>query len=240
MNNDYLKGLKDGIPIALGYFAVSAAYGMAAIIQGLTVSQAVITSLSNLTSAGQFAGTALLAVGANLIELIVTQLVINARYFLMSISLSQKLSSSVNIWQRLAIAYGVTDEIYAVAIGQKSQIGFKYCMGLITLPVIGWTMGTLCGASASSILPADLVNALGLAMYGMFIAIFVPQMKHSRAVTLCVLIAVGCSCLFTFVPGLNQLSSGYTVIISALIAAGVCAALFPIKENEEMAKEDDQ
>lgn len=228
----FMKGLQDGIPIALGYFAVSAAYGMAAIIQGLSVTQAVTISLSNLTSAGQFAGTTLLAAGASLAEIAITLIVINARYFLMSLSLCQKVPADVPLWKKLIMAFGVTDEIYAVAIGQKGKISPSYYYGLMLLPIIGWTAGTGLGGLASEVLPADLVNALGIAMYGMFIAIFVPAARKERSVLICVLISAALSCLFFYTPGLNSLSSGYVIVLVTLLAAGLAAWLFPRKEEE--------
>lgn len=229
----FLEGLKASIPVTTGYFAVSAAYGMAAIIQGMTVNQAVITSLTCLTSAGQFAGTTLICAGASLLELIATQLVINARYFLMSISLAQKTGTRIPLAQRLLMAYGITDEIYAIAISQKGTIRFAWFMGLVLGPVIGWSAGTWLGASASNILPADLVNALGLSMYGMFIAIFVPAARKNKAVLCCVLLAIGLSCLFAFIPGLNELSDGYAIIIITVIVSAIMAWKFPRREDQE-------
>ncbi len=225
----FLEGMKVAIPIALGYFAVSAAYGMAAIIQGMSVTQAAITSLSNLTSAGQFAGTTLICAGASLLELVLTELIINARYFLMSISLAQKVGDQTPLWQRLLMAYGITDEIYAVAIGQKGQIRFAWFMGLVILPMIGWTSGTILGAIASHTLPSDVVNALGLAMYGMFIAIFVPAAKKDKAILYCVLLAIGLSCGFSFFPAL---SGGYSIILITLVVASFMAWLFPRSDND--------
>lgn len=227
-----MQGMKDSIPIALGYFAVSAAYGMAAVIQGMSITQAVITSLSNLTSAGQFAGTTLICAGASLLELILTELIINARYFLMSISLAQK-AGPLPLWQRLCMAYGITDEIYAVAIGKKGRIRFAWFMGLVLLPVIGWTSGTLLGAAASSALPSDLVNALGLSMYGMFIAIFVPAARREKPVFCCVMLSIVLSCLFAFLPVLNGLGSGYSIILITVAVSAAMAWLFPRKEEDE-------
>lgn len=141
----YQAGLKLGVPIALGYFAVSMAYGLSAVVLGFRPLEAALISITNLTSAGQFAGTSLIVVAAPLSELILTTLVINARYFLMALSLSQKLEKT-SLWQRLLMAYGITDEIFAAAIGQSGQLSFAFMMGLITLPVAGWTAGTYAGS----------------------------------------------------------------------------------------------
>ena len=177
--NSFKKGLRDGTAICIGYFPVAFAFGIFAIENGLTVFQAVIISLTNLTSAGQLAGVPIMANGS-LIELAVSQLVINSRYSLMSVSLSQKFSKSVRPKDKFLIAYGNTDEIFAVAVSQKGDVGKKYMWGLILLPVIGWTSGTLFGAIAGNILPAIITAALGLAIYGMFTAIVVPVAKKEK------------------------------------------------------------
>lgn len=229
----FLEGIKASIPITLGYFAVSAAYGMAAVIQGMTVTQAAVTSLSNLTSAGQFAGTTLICAGASIAELILTELVINARYFLMAISLAQKVGNEVPLWKRMLMAYGITDEIYAVAISEKGKLRFSWFMGLVFAPVIGWTAGTVLGAVASSALPADVVNALGLSMYGMFIAIFVPAARKDKAVFCCVALSIAFSCLFSFLPGLKNLGSGYSIILITVGVSALMAWIFPRKDEDE-------
>lgn len=229
----FLEGMKAPIPIMLGYFAVSAAYGMAAIIEGMTVTQATVASLITLTSAGQFAGTTLICAGASLIELILTQLIINARYFLMSISLAQKLTPHTPLWQRMLMAYGITDEIYAVAVSEKGNIRFSWMMGLIVGPVAGWAGGTLLGGLASATLPTDLVNCLGLAMYGMFIAIFIPAARKSKSVFYCVLLACVLSCLFAWVPALQIFSGGYSIIIITVVVSALMAWLFPRSEDEQ-------
>ena len=178
--NSFKKGLKDGIPICLGYFSVSFAFGIFAVENGLTVFQATILSLVNLTSAGQLAGVPII-MGGTLPELALSQLIINSRYSLMSVSLSQKFSHKVNLKDKLLISYANTDEIFAVAISQKGEIGKKYMLGLMLLPILGWTGGTLTGAIAGNILPAMVTAALGLAIYGMFIAIVVPVAKKEKA-----------------------------------------------------------
>jgi predicted branched-subunit amino acid permease len=234
---EYISGLKAGWPIGTGYFAVSAAFGMTAVLQGYTVSEAVMISLTNLTSAGQFAALPLLRFSASLIELILTQIVINSRYFLMSLSLTQKIEPSMPLWKRLVMSYCVTDEVYAVAVSSKGYVRFRWFLGLMTLPVLGWTLGTWFGAWSKDFLPEILVNALGLAMYAMFIAIVIPPAKKSRPVLYCVILACLISCLFAFVPGLNQISSGYSVIICTVAAAAFCAWKFPKEEEDNSAEE---
>lgn len=231
--NSFKKGLKDGVPIALGYLSVSFTFGMMAAAGGLPVSIAVAISMTNLTSAGQFAGLSLLLAGGGYFEMALTQLVINLRYALMSVSLSQKLHKSVTLLDRLLIAFGNTDEIFAVASGQPQEVGKKYMYGLILMPYLGWTLGTLLGAAASAALSETVRSALGIAIYGMFLAIFIPPMKRSGAVTAVVLVSAALSCLFAYAPILNRVSSGFVIIICAVVAAALGAVLQPVKEERE-------
>ena len=237
--NSFKKGLKDGIPICLGYFSVSFAFGIFAVENGLTVFQATILSLVNLTSAGQLAGVPII-MGGTLPELALSQLIINSRYSLMSVSLSQKFSHKVNLKDKLLISYANTDEIFAVAISQKGEIGKKYMLGLMLLPILGWTGGTLTGAIAGNILPAMVTAALGLAIYGMFIAIVVPVAKKEKATALCVAIAIALSCAFKYIPLLTKVPTGFTVIICSVIAAVILAVVAPIKAEEEVTEDAQQ
>lgn len=237
--NSFKKGLKDGIPICLGYFSVSFAFGIFAVENGLTVFQATILSLVNLTSAGQLAGVPII-MGGTLPELALSQLIINSRYSLMSVSLSQKFSHKVNLKDKLLISYANTDEIFAVAISQKGEIGKKYMLGLMLLPILGWTGGTLTGAIAGNILPAMVTAALGLAIYGMFIAIVVPVAKKEKATALCVAIAIALSCAFKYIPTLTKVPTGFTVIICSVIAAAILAVVAPIKAEEEVTEDAQQ
>lgn len=233
-NNNYInsfkKGFKDGIPIALGYLSVSFTFGMMAVSGGLPALDAVLISMTNLTSAGQFAGLDLIIAGGTFFEMALTQLIINIRYALMSVSLSQKFHKSVNLLDRLLIAFGNTDEIFAVASGQKGEVGKKYMYGLILSPYLGWAFGTLIGAVASSILPASVRSALGIAIYGMFLAIFIPPVKYNKTVAIVVLIAAGMSIAFKYLPYLNTVSSGFVIIICAVAAAAVGAVIRPIED----------
>ena len=234
--NSFKKGLKDGLPIAIGYFSVSFAFGIFAIENGLTVFQAVIISLLNLTSAGQLAAVPIIVGGGTLFELALSQLVINSRYSLMSVSLSQKLSKKVKLPQKLLIAYGNTDEIFAVSVSNKGEIGTKYMLGIILLPVIGWTSGTLLGGVVGNILPAMVTAALGVAIYGMFVAIVVPVAKKEKLTTLCVLLATAISCAFKYIPLLKVVPTGFTVIICAVVASALFAIIAPIKTEEKEAE----
>ena len=233
--NSFKKGLKDGLPICIGYFSVSFAFGIFAIENGLTVMQAVIISLTNLTSAGQLAGVPIMA-GGSLVEIAVSQLVINSRYSLMSVSLAQKFSENVKFKDKFLLAHFNTDEIFAVATSQKGEIGTKYMCGLALLPIIGWTSGTLLGGVAGNILPTPVTAALGLAIYGMFTAIVVPVAKKEKATAICVLFSIALSCAFKYIPLLSKVPSGFTVIICAVAASAVFAIIAPIKaeENQEV------
>lgn len=234
--NSFKKGLKDGLPIAIGYFSVSFAFGIFAIENGLTVFQAVIISLLNLTSAGQLAAVPIIAGGGTFFELALSQLVINSRYSLMSVSLSQKLSKRVKLPQKLLIAYGNTDEIFAVSVSNKGEVGTKYMLGIILLPVIGWTSGTLLGGVVGNILPPMISAALGVAIYGMFVAIVMPVAKKEKMTALCVLLAIAISCAFRYIPLLKIVPSGFTVIICAVVASVIFAIIAPIKAEEKEAE----
>lgn len=231
--NSFRKGLKDGLPIAIGYFSVSFAFGIFAIENGLTIFQAVIISLLNLTSAGQLAAVPIIAGGGTFLELALSQLVINSRYSLMSVSLSQKLSKRVKLPQKLLISYGNTDEIFAVSVSNKGDVGTKYMLGIILLPVIGWTSGTFLGGFVGNILPPMVTAALGVAIYGMFVAIVMPVAKKEKTTALCVLLAIAISCAFRYIPLLKSVPSGFTVIICAVVASALFAIIAPIKTEEK-------
>ena len=226
------KGLRDGIPISLGYFAVSFAFGILAVDSGCTVLEAVLISFTNLTSAGQFAGLTVIAQAGTLLEMAVTQLVINSRYMLMSIAMSQKVDADFHgIWRWL-LGYGITDEIFAAAIQTDGTIKRSYFGSLIILPVIGWTAGTFLGAFLGNILPVMLTNALGVALYGMFIAVVVPKAREDFHVLFAVLIAVAISMALKYIPVFSFISGGFGIIICAVAASAVGALVFPVKEDE--------
>lgn len=235
--HSFSQGLKDGLPIALGYLAVSFSFGIAAINKGLSVGTAVLISATNLTSAGQFAGIEIIAAGGLVIELIITQLIINLRYSVMSISLSQKVDRSVTLPHRLLISFFITDEIFAVAYSKRGLVGYSYLYGLGITPILGWTLGTLLGAVMGEVLPSSLRTALGVALYAMFIAIVVPVAKKSRPVSVVVLIAILCSCILKFTPGLNQISGGFSIILCAVIASVAGAVLYPVREEADYSND---
>jgi len=227
---EFNLGLRHGLPIALGYLPVSFAFGLLAVKGGLPAWVATLISLTNLTSAGQFAGTNLILAGASLLEITLTTLVINLRYLLMSLSLGQKLTPGLTWRQRCLMAFGITDETFTVAALERTEISFHYMIGLILGPYAGWGTGTLLGGVVCTLLPNNLQNALGITLYAMFIALVVPSAKKSTAVRWIVGVAVGLSSALTWLPGLRQLSAGWRIMIATIIACLGGAYFFPRKE----------
>ena len=233
-NNNFKMGIRDGIPIGLGYLSVSFAFGIFAVGTGLSVWQTVLISMLNLTSAGQLAGVPIIAGCGSYIELALTQLVINLRYSLMSVSLSQRLGESVRVRDRFLISYANTDEVFAVASGRGEMLGRRYLFGLIIPPPICWTLGTLLGAVCGNILPEVMTAALGIAIYAMFVAIVVPVIKTNLKAAAAVGAAILLSCLFNYAPVLNKVPAGFVIIICATLVSAIFALVAPIPEEEEV------
>lgn len=224
----FLNGLNDGIPIALGYLSVSFTFGITAVGMGIPPITAILISLTNVTSAGQVAGIGIIAAGGGLAEMAAAQLIINLRYALMSLSLSQKLDRKYTLFHRVATAFCITDEVFAVASGQEGELPPKYMYGLQVLPYVFWSGGTAIGAFLGSVLPDAVKSALGIAIYGMFLAIIIPPAKKSRGVLFTVLFGAALSCCLANFP---VISSGVSIIICTVIAAALGALLFPRKEE---------
>lgn len=233
VNDNFRMGLRDGMPICLGYIAVSFAFGLFACSSGLAAWQAILISMLNLTSAGQLAAVPILAGGGGILELVLTQTIINSRYALMSVSYSQRMSDGMRVMDRLLVGFANTDEVFAVAMGKEQMLGKKYLRGLIIPPYVGWVVGTTLGALAGNVLPPMLVTALSISMYAMFIAIITPVVRDSLGTAIAVFAAVGISCLFNYLPYLSEVPSGFVTIIAAVAVSLACALLFPIKEEEE-------
>ncbi len=234
----FKQGLKDGLPIGLGYLSVSFAFGVWAVGLGVPIFIALLTSMTNLTSAGQFTGTEIIAVGGSIISLILGQLVINSRYFLMGISLTQKLDDSFTFLERLFCGAFITDEIFAVAVTKTQAVNTKYFHGLTVLPYLGWSLGTLFGAIAGNILPEQIVSALNIAIYAMFIAIIIPPAMKSLGVTVSITVATVISCVLYFVPVFSVLTNGLPYIISAILTAILVSVFFPVKNGEKEENEN--
>ena len=228
----FKAGLKDGVPIGLGYLAVSFTFGIMAKGAGLTILEAVVVSLTNLTSAGQFAGLGIITAGSSLVEMALAQLIINLRYCLMSCSLSQKLDSKMPHFHRFLMAYGVTDEIFGVSVCKNGILSPYFSYGLMAMAVPGWTIGTLLGAVSGSLLPTRLLSALNVALYGMFLAVIIPPAREKKVLRIVIPVSMALSFLFTLIPVLKDISSGFKIIILTFIMAGAAAYLFPVKEEE--------
>ena len=229
---EFFAGTKAGMPVCVGYFSVSFGFGAMAISQGLSVWQAVLISASNLTSAGQFAGLTVIAAGAAMIEMILTQLVINSRYALMSLALGQRLGPDVGIGRRLLAAFFNTDELFALGMSRQGKLTVSFFVGAGTVAALGWIGGTALGAIAGTILPVALRAALGVMLYGMFIAVVVPQARQEKPMLVCLLLALVFSCLFTWLPGLKTVSAGIAIVICTVASAAICALLFPVEDKE--------
>ena len=217
--------------MCVGYFSVSFGFGAMAIAQGLRLWHAVLISASNLTSAGQFAGLTVIAAGAGILEMILTQLVINSRYGLMSLALGQKFGPSVGTGKRLIAAFFNTDEVFALGMARQGKLTASYFVGAGTVAALGWTGGTAMGALAGSLLPLSVRAALGVMLYGMFIAIVVPQARQEKPMLLSMVLALVFSCLFAWVPALQQVSAGLAIVICTVAAATVCAVVFPVEQE---------
>ena len=226
-------GLRDGLAIGLGYLSVSFAFGLLAVKSGLSIIETLLISMTNITSAGQLASVPIISGGGTFIELAVSQLFINLRYSLMSVSLSQRLGESVKLRHRFLIAFGNTDEIFAVSMSKGENLGKKYFYGIMICPYVGWSLGTLLGAAAGNLLPEIIISALGIAIYGMFVAIIIPEAKKRMATALCVLSSIALGCAFKYIPFLSAVPSGFVIILSAVPISLLFAVIAPVKEDTE-------
>lgn len=229
----FLRGMRDGVPIALGYFAVAFALGINASAV-MDAFQASLMSFLNVTSAGEAAGIAMLTAGTTYVELAFAQLVINLRYLLMSCSLSQKLDPKTSIWHRLLVGYGVTDEIFGISMAVEGKLKPLYSYGAIAVAVPGWTLGTLLGALLGNVLPLQVVSALSVALYAMFLAIILPPARKSPViavlVTVSMLASAGLSLLIKYLQW-TWFTEGFRIIFLTVLIAGAAALLFPLKEE---------
>lgn len=231
MSKDFVKGLKAGFPICLGYFFVSFGVGIMASKCGISPWVAALISLTNLTSAGQVAGIGVIAAGGSYMEMILTQLLINCRYCLMGLSLSQNLHPCFKPFHRATVAFGITDEIFGVASGQKEPLKPSYMYGMIIIATAGWTTGTLLGGICGDVLPSILTNALGVMLYGMFIAVIIPPIHDGLNNLAVILLAAAASCVIYY--GFPQITSGFAIIISAIVASVIMAIVKPVADEEE-------
>lgn len=229
--NLFKKGMVDGIPIALGYFAVSFSLGIQAKQAGMSAFYATLMSLTNVTSAGEFAGISVIRESGTYLEIALCQLIINLRYMLMSCALSQKFDSSYSVVHRFFASYGITDEIFGISIAQGDKLSPVYMYGAIVVAVPAWSLGTCLGVVMGNILPVFVVNGLSVALYGMFIAIFIPPAKKDIKVGAAVITAMIISYLFTLIPMIKEISSGMKVIILTVSISLFFAVFFPVEDK---------
>ena len=218
------------MPIGIGYLCVSFAFGMMVKNASLPIWMAFLISATNLTSAGQFAGLNLIMQQAAYAEIALTTLIINLRYALMSLSLSQKIEEHMGTLKRMAIAFGVTDEIFAVSLTRQTPITLAYFMGILVPSFIGWTLGSIMGAAFSSLLPTMFANAMNIALYGMFAAIILPAARNDKNKRIAIMLSMLFSCIFACVPAL-QIGSGWTIILITVVVSSFMAVFFPIREE---------
>lgn len=230
IENRFFQGIKDGLPIAVGYLSVSFTFGMMTVSMGIPLEIAIVISITNLTSAGQFAGLELFLLHNAYFEMALTQFIINLRYALMSLSLTQKIDPSLTSVDRALMAFSITDEIFAVVANKPGKVGKRYYFGLSIIPIFAWTLGTFIGGGASELLPRIARDALQIAIYAMFLAIIIPPAKKLSSVRKCVVLSASLSCMFAILQRYLAIGSGFVIIICTLVSAGLMAYLFPLKE----------
>lgn len=232
MKKEFREGIRDGIPIGLGYLAVSFSLGVAAKNAGLSAFQGFIASLLNNASAGEYAGFTVIAANAGYLEMMLMTLIANARYLLMSCALSQKFAPDTPLGHRLLVGYDVTDEIFGITIARPGVLNPYYTYGAIVIAAPCWAGGTALGVIAGNLLPLRIVSALSVALFGMFLAVIIPPARKNRVVAVLVLISFIASFAAANQPYISQLSGGTRTIILTVIISAVAAALFPVKEDE--------
>lgn len=230
---EWKDGVKNGMPIFFGYFAVAFTFGILAKQVGVNPFEAFFMSATNLTSAGQFAGLSLIASAALFMEIAMTQLIINSRYFLMSFSLSQKIDHDTSTFHRLVMAHGITDEIFGISIARKGKLSPYFVYGAMTVAIPGWAFGTVLGVISGNILPPRLISALSIALYGMLIAVIIPPAKGSKIIAALIVVSMSVSLVFSLIPLFSVISSGVKIILLTIVIAGAAAFLFPLKEENE-------
>jgi len=228
----YKKGLRDGIPIGLGYFAVALTIGIAARNAGLTAAQATVSSLLIHASAGEYIGITLMAARAGLLEIVLMEGVANARYLLMSCSLSQKIPADMPLWKRLLLGFTITDEIFGISVSVEGKLDAFYSFGAMTVALPSWALGTCCGVILGNILPASVVAALSVGLYGMFMAIFVPAARKNPVVLGLIGVSFAASYAVENMAAFSGISSGFRIILLTVVISLGAAILFPVKEDD--------
>ena len=227
----FKEGLRDGVPIALGYLAVAFTLGIQAKEAGMGILEATVMSLVNVTSAGEFAGLAIIGSASSYLEMALSQLIINLRYMLMSFALSQKVEPTLSVPHRMGIAFGVTDEIFGISVGREGRLSPFYNYGAMSIAIPGWTLGTSLGVLMGNVLPESVVSALSVALYGMFLAIIIPKAREDRHVLIAVIIAMAASWICTKIPMVREISAGTRIILLTVVIALLAAIVFPVNEE---------
>jgi len=233
----YKNGLRDGIPIALGYFAVAFTLGIVAKNAGLTAFQAMLAAGSTNASAGGYAGFTLIADNSGYLEVAITELIVNARYLLMSFALSQKLAPSTSTLHRALIAFDVTDEIFGITVSVKGTLNPFYNYGAMTVAIPGWALGAFFGVVMGNVLPLSIVSALSVGLYGMFLAIIIPPARKNKIIAGLIVVSMASSFAFSKLPVINGISSGMQVIILTVVISLAAAIIFPVKDQEDTTEE---
>ena len=231
-NISFFKGMRDGVPIALGYFAVAFTLGITAGKAGMNALQSSLMSALMLASAGEFAAISMIGSGAGVMEMIVTTVVINMRYLLMSSALSQKVQQNRPFFHRIFMSYAVTDEIFGISMTVPGKLNPFYQYGAASVAAPGWILGTFLGTMVGMILPAPVMSAMSVAIYGMFLAVVIPPARKNKIIAAVVVISMSVSLLFQSIPGLKNISSGFQIILLTVLISAAAAILFPVQEEQ--------
>ncbi|MBO6206065.1 MAG: AzlC family ABC transporter permease [Lachnospiraceae bacterium] len=234
----FREGFRDGVPIALGYLAVAFTLGIQAKEAGMSVWEATVMSLVNVTSAGEFAALTIISSASSYLEMAISQLIINLRYMLMSFALSQKVSPELSVPHRMGMAFGVTDEIFGISVGRDGALSPFYNYGAMSIALPGWTVGTALGVVMGNVLPDSVVSALSLALYGMFLAIIIPKAREDKHVLAAVIVAMAASWLCTKLPVVREISAGTRIILLTVIISLIAALVFPVKDEQEAGEHE--
>lgn len=230
--SDFSKGVYNGLPIAFGYIPLAFSFGTLAINGGYNFIVPTVMSLLSFTGAGQMAGIQMMIQAASIISIFLVNLVINSRYLVMCLSMNQRITEKMPFWKKMFIAFGMTDENFTVASLYVGKLSFPFFAGLILTSFSGWVLGTLVGALVIQILPSIIQEALSITIYAMFCGLLLPAVKKSGPIAIVTAISVAVSCLFWFIPVLAALPSGINIIVPTVLAAAICAWLFPMKEQQ--------
>ena len=227
----FREGLHDGIPIGLGYLAVSFSLGIAARSAGLSAFRAFLASFLCNASAGEYAGFTLIAADAAYIEMVAVTLIANARYILMSCAMSQRMSPDTKLKHRLLMSYDITDELFGIAIARNGFLNPYYTYGAMLTSIPFWCTGTALGVVAGSLLPLRIVSAFSVALYGMFLAVIIPPARKNKVISGIIVVCFAASYAASELPVVSDISAGTRTVILTVVISAFAALLFPAKEE---------